>query len=279
MSCKIFLTEIEETGPGQPLSEAASAHVEACANCRAFRDEQAALRQMIGSLEVVSAPADFDFRLRARLAAIKSEGTRPFALNRFAPGAWSMALAASFVLMIAGGVFVRQVWLSPAPIAQPENVVSVDTGNKDVPRVAPSVTPSVIETGTEPVAVKPPTTAVLPSGRVVSRPFSGRRNPAPRMEEAVSSSSSHDEVQTNDSGVRPPPPQITPPGIPDTLSQPNTLAAVPVQTSTKSTTVMLNDKQAKSHNVSLRPVTFGAQNVFEQTDIQKIFSSTTQSVW
>ena len=50
-------------------STAATEHLRECAACREFHEQQTKLRQIVGSLGTVDAPADFDFRLRARLAA------------------------------------------------------------------------------------------------------------------------------------------------------------------------------------------------------------------
>ena len=99
MNCKTCRDEIEELEGAEPLSPSASAHLDSCPNCLAFRKERLALRQMIGSLEVVDAPADFDFRLRARLATLKGREPGPIAWSRFAPGGWALALAASFVIL------------------------------------------------------------------------------------------------------------------------------------------------------------------------------------
>ena len=43
-------------------------HLAVCADCSAFHTKQTRLRQLVASLDVVSAPADFDFKLRARIA-------------------------------------------------------------------------------------------------------------------------------------------------------------------------------------------------------------------
>jgi hypothetical protein len=272
MSCKDCRVEIEETEQGQSLSAASGAHLAACAECRAFRDERLALRQMIASLEVVTAPADFDFRLRARLAAAKSDGDSRFALSRFTPGAWSMALAASFVLLVALGLVVNQAWFSTrtqnTSLAVVGNAAPVNVSaptfapaRNDAPKIE---TPSIVEVNH----------SASPSAS--SRVETARRTVETR--EAATTSRSGSEVVDNDFIVRRPPPIYTPLGIPDPSAQPTTLS-IPVQASMKPTTIMLNDRQAKPHNVSLRSVTFGGQDVFEQDDAQKMFVKTAQSIW
>ena len=270
MNCKACRIEIEESDEARPLSRSAGAHMEDCAACRAFQTEQAALRSMIASLEVVTAPADFDFRLRARLAAAKSEGARQSRLSRFAPGARAMALAASFALLIAVGLVVKQVWLTPASNNRAQGVAQ-----NAVPQAtaAPSATPiqKVEETAINNYA-KPQTLAQTQknANRI------SVRNPSP----ANNNSGSREGISSNDFGVIPPAPSIVPEGITDPVTGPKTtMIAVPLQASKKSATVTLNFGNAKQQNVSLRPVTFGAQDVFEQGDNDKRIIPSVQGIW
>jgi hypothetical protein len=271
MSCKDCRVEIEETEQGQSLSANSDAHLAACAECRAFREERLALRQMIASLEVVTAPADFDFRLRARLAAAKSAGDSRFALSRFTPGAWSMALAASFVLLVALGLVVNQAWFSTRTDNKSLAVVgNASPVNVSAPTFSPALNTPKIET---PSIVEVNHSASASANRRVE---TARRNVGTR--EAVATNGSGSEVVDNDFIVRRPPPIYTPLGIPDPSAQPTNLS-IPVQASMKPTMIMLNDRQAKPHNVSLRSVTFGGQDVFEHDDAQKMFVKTAQSIW
>jgi hypothetical protein len=270
MNCKACRVEIEETEQGTPLSSSADAHVESCSNCRAFRDEQATLRQMIGSLEVVAAPADFDFRLRARLASVKSEGHRGFIWNRFAPGAWSLALAASFVILIAAGLFYR-VWLSPGMKEQSQQFVINAQPHNLVANPALYASSSV---GVVPAKVDP---SVEVSPDMIRRQETSKRDY--REANIVQPPTGDDGIRSRDLTSISTAKSITPPGIYDPVTQPNAAVAVPVQASMKSASMVLEDKQAKPQNVSLRPVTFGGQAMIEQASAQKIFISTAQSIW
>src|SRR3954469_25315396 len=98
MNCQACQIEIEELELGELLSEAARMHIRACSPCRAFHDERQSLRKLVGSLEPVAAPSDFDFRLRARLAAVSNGGSRHFSLRSVLSSAPAVALAASFAL-------------------------------------------------------------------------------------------------------------------------------------------------------------------------------------
>src|SRR4028119_525229 len=74
MNCQKCKNEIEERDlRRESLSDAAEAHLSACADCRVFGAERLALRRLVGGLEKVSAPADFDFRMRARMVAERGD--------------------------------------------------------------------------------------------------------------------------------------------------------------------------------------------------------------
>ncbi|MDX6444945.1 MAG: hypothetical protein QOH71_2019 [Blastocatellia bacterium] len=77
--CRTTRREIDESELNQKLSEQAGSHVASCAACRDFRAERSSLRELVGSLEPVVAPGDFELRLRARLAnENRSHASRPF---------------------------------------------------------------------------------------------------------------------------------------------------------------------------------------------------------
>ena len=67
-NCVASCREIEEANVGQQLTEGATEHVRNCAKCRDFYESRLKLRQMVASLGTVEAPADFGFRVRARIA-------------------------------------------------------------------------------------------------------------------------------------------------------------------------------------------------------------------
>ncbi|HEY0545946.1 MAG TPA: hypothetical protein VGC91_11260 [Pyrinomonadaceae bacterium] len=279
MNCKACRIEIEESDEARPLSRSAGAHLDACAECRVFQEEQTALRRLIGSLEVVAAPADFDFRLRARLAAARSDGARQSAWSRFAPGARAMALAASFVLLIAVGLIVRQVWLSPASNNRTQDLAEKDSVKGTAAPLAstPSTSGSIAETqknASAPVGIYDTPQAMAQSQKNANR--NGNRNAA----STNNASGNREGIRSNDFGFNPPAPSIVPEGITDPVTGPKTtMVAVPVQASRKSATLTLNFGGAKPQNISLRPVTFGAQDVFEQGDAQKSLIPSVQGIW
>ena len=125
MNCQVCRVEIEEGELGQRLSDGAQAHLDACHACRRFRDERFKLREMIGGLESVKTPADFDYRLRARLAAERSLPRRMQWLPTFAPGAQAIALAATFVLLVGATAFLRGIIPGASIALHTENMATL----------------------------------------------------------------------------------------------------------------------------------------------------------
>jgi hypothetical protein len=73
-NCEIIRRELDELMLDESYSTSAITHLKECAACREFHDTQTKLRRMVGSVGTVAAPADFDFRLRARLANDSTNG-------------------------------------------------------------------------------------------------------------------------------------------------------------------------------------------------------------
>jgi len=109
-NCEVVRRELDELMPGEACSATATEHLRECASCREFHGQQTKLRQIVGSLGTVEAPADFDFRLRARLA--QSNGSSvywPFARR-------GLAVAAVVIVFAVGVVVVRNVMDQPAEV-------------------------------------------------------------------------------------------------------------------------------------------------------------------
>ncbi len=116
LECRVTRQQIDELELGERPSERATAHLSQCAGCRDFRAERNELRQLVGSLESVVAPADFEMRLRARIAREQSSSQEPF----FARLIRTPALAAAALFVMVGGtlVWVAQRDIEPStPVA------------------------------------------------------------------------------------------------------------------------------------------------------------------
>lgn len=112
-NCEVIRRELDELTLDEAWSERATRHLETCPSCRQFQEEQIKLRRMVGSLGTVAAPADFDFRLRARLA--NGSGRSVFHLrssdSSFLRGAF--AGVAMLLVFATGIVVVRNMISSP----------------------------------------------------------------------------------------------------------------------------------------------------------------------
>jgi hypothetical protein len=74
-NCSTIRRQLDEMKLDQPHGLEVSRHLNECSECREFDKKQTKLRQIVGSLATVTAPPDFDFRLRSRLARDNSNGS------------------------------------------------------------------------------------------------------------------------------------------------------------------------------------------------------------
>jgi uncharacterized membrane protein YdfJ with MMPL/SSD domain len=125
--CREVRLEIDNSDLAQPLSRSAATHTAVCTECAQFREERTRLRQMVGSLRPVSAPADFDMRLRARIAREKDTQRQPW-IFRFVMSTPAIAFAALAVLMLTGAI----VWINQRPAPPVANTASNGTTVKEV---------------------------------------------------------------------------------------------------------------------------------------------------
>jgi hypothetical protein len=126
-NCKTIRLEIEEAGLEEQLVKPTLSHLRDCEECRSFHDSRLKLRQIVASLETIEAPADFDFRLRARLAREDSRASRRFAMGGFSFGLRSLVLPTLLLLMGAGFV-----WRILRPDANNSALVVVEKPKIDI---------------------------------------------------------------------------------------------------------------------------------------------------
>lgn len=144
-NCEIIRRELDELTLGDSYSTAALEHLRQCSECFEFEEEQTRLRQIVGSLGTVAAPADFDFRLRARLA---SESSR--AAFHLRPASWlfarrGFAVAAALLLFVATGVVVVR------NVIDKEDSSNLASGNVPAATAEPQPTTNVAPTPKEEV--------------------------------------------------------------------------------------------------------------------------------
>ena len=131
--CKVFRREIEGAADGGALSADASAHAAVCRACGDELRVRGSLRALVGGLGKVDAPADFEFRLRARMSAAKIDrGHGRFSGARWLYGFAPVAVAACFVV-VSATLYFRQ---SPRPQTATESAVVSPTRNAESDRAS-----------------------------------------------------------------------------------------------------------------------------------------------
>ena len=248
--CREMRREIDQSELRQNLSAAAEAHLAECAACAAFRDERFRLRELIGALEPVVAPADFDVRLRARIARQRDNHQQPF-IFRLVMSTPAIVVAAVLVVVVGTIVFMNQRDRTQTPA-----VASTDEGKGTVPLTP---LPEVAKTNGEmPVnqeepSVNPPDT---PRHLNISAKNITKSGPA---------TSSISEVYESD--VR---------GAQTVRLSPDRAGEVSLTAPVKPMIVTMYDERGGSRKIQLPPISFGSQRL---TDNRTPVSMTNTRDW
>ncbi|HKS07993.1 MAG TPA: hypothetical protein VJS13_00475 [Pyrinomonadaceae bacterium] len=230
--CEPVRRELEELMLGDDYSVATNGHLQTCPDCRDFQRQQTKLRQIVGSLGTVNAPADFDFRLRARLAA--DSETPSFRFWTFTVK--GLATAAVLVVFGVGAVVVWQRSHGPQPAT-----VAVTTPPVEEPirreEPNPTVHYSIQNHDTIPAVADNQT----PPRRRSDRP---RLASTPkRTVSSIDFSSERANVVSN-----------TRPAI-------NNAPVFPIEASVQSFRISLDDGRGNERTISLPTVSFGSQRM------------------
>lgn len=169
MNCQKCKIEIEERDSRrQFLSGAAEDHLAGCASCRVFGEERLALRRLVGGLERVSAPADFEFRVRARMVAERDAGASRAAWFGFSPAALSWPLAGCLALVISASLYLQQrptTTAPPIPAEQSRAATTATPATQSAVVEAASPDGQATGTGTRPGGVEVVSTKTSPAQR------------------------------------------------------------------------------------------------------------------
>jgi hypothetical protein len=134
--CREIRRELDEGRLGARLSVATMQHLQGCVECEDFHQKQTKLRQLVGRLGMVEAPADFDLRLRRRLANERSSPGYRFPLILWPVGMRAVSLSVAIVLIFVAIFVVQQ--LSRPRITEP----TVAGGTRQKPE-SPAPKPNV----------------------------------------------------------------------------------------------------------------------------------------
>jgi hypothetical protein len=246
--CKAYREEIEELAGVGRLSTEARAHVNACARCRGLEEERGSLRRLVRGLERVEAPADFEFRLRARLASTRGGGRG----NPLRPvyGFASIAVAALF-LFVSASLYFRQVRQTESESARRQAATKAVAAKADVPgQVSGHV--EGVGTGsadTELVSAEGPARSSIPRRKAQASARANypthAREVAQKVRPAVAGAQNSLTAAVKGAGV---------------INRSPTVA-IPVGTSAESLRVVLRDESGASRVVPMRSVSFGSQEL------------------
>jgi hypothetical protein len=233
-NCGVVRQELEELMLDEACSTSAAAHLRDCADCRVFHQQQTRLRQIVGSLGTVSAPADFDFRLRARLASDSSSAAYLPLMRR------GFALATVLLVFAAGAFLVRSVWdrpeagggvvssnNQPSPVPEPPKQVetpkeSQHNSGQQMVASNPEKRPQTIKNE------RPQSTTSRTPRRLVAEDFSSQRAEVISGQEAVSG-----------------------------------FEAIPLDASLQSFKVSLDDGRGNARTISVPTISFGSQRMLQ----------------
>ena len=223
--CELVCCELEERMLDEQFSTAAAEHLESCVECREFQRQQLKLRQIVGSLGTVDAPADFDFRLRARLAGDSRESGFRY---------WSFAVKglATAAILVVFGVGVAVLWQRQGPH---ETVAVVKPAPPPAPVTGTPVQPPSSTTSAPPVMV-----VNNEAKRKVERPLVTKPK---RSLTAVDFSSERANV------------------VNSTLPPLNNEPVFPIEASVQSLKVSLDDGRGNARTISFPTVSFGSQRM------------------
>jgi hypothetical protein len=230
-NCELIRRELDELRLEDGYSSAATDHLQGCAECREFQQKQIKLREMVGSLGTIEAPADFDFRLRARLA---NDSTQlhsvywPFVRR-------GLAVAVLLIVFATAIVLVRNVMnqQKPVPVVAEQN----SPVNQDLPKPAEHSVPKLQELT---AAAPENTPEKIKTGRAAQSGPRGKRQTV-----AVDFSSRRAEVV---SGLEP-------------AGSSSARNIFPLDTSLQSLKVSLDDGRGNARTISVPTIRFGSQRM------------------
>jgi hypothetical protein len=285
MNCEQYRAGVEEAagGAGRLPRRAAASHAEACAACRAFGEETAALRELVAALPRVDAPADFEFRLRARMNAADSARAHSWSLNLL-PRAAGFAAAGALALAAAVALQTRnsqtpgpQQTMIPLaaehPAANPVTTANAET-MQPAARVEKSREALAAETARARIA-SGEDGAAKRKGKAVELAVAARgaqRKPADAgwqsRETVAGVGEAPRPMETRTSGMT---------GSPIIVSMP---VPLPVSADERPLQVLFKDAQGGERVVNVDPITFGSNEpAARPTSVNYTKASKKQGVW
>ena len=251
MDCRSVRNEINASELRQQLSREAGEHLAGCASCRKVSEQGASLRALVGSLSGATAPADFDMRLRARLAREKESTSVWLSVWRQVAGAPAFGLAFSLLVLVGLAIFIL-------PGDNPQLVTQKPgSGNEKTAAATP-----------------PPSTTIArgtaPEGGSEPRPLKSRdgsvgRGGSPVVQRAGLNSREYSSL---------PAVTVKNPGYIPVAESPVVSLSAPMQP----VVVSMRDDHGATRTISVPPVSFGSQKII-QPSYQPVSLASSKGAW
>lgn len=266
--CKAYRHEIVEAFDGGALSRGARAHAESCRACGDELRGRESLSALVRGLARVEAPADFDYRLRARMAADRPGGRRGPLRGLHLVYAFAPVAAAACFLVVSTALYLRQASRtepSSAPVAAASGPARDATVKQDEPSFAGGEVRETKRTGvghTDVASVSTPRT-VRPSvnrARAASKPS---REVSAKLDVRAEPQRNTTIASLTSARV------ITGRGVPFALKTPGE----PVR-------MILRDERGAGRVVPVRAVSFGSQELIARESVSRQASAAeNEGVW
>jgi hypothetical protein len=271
LTCQQCRIEIDAAPRRTSQSAQVEAHIAACEACRRFRTERVRLQSLLGELEPVGAPPDFEFRLRARMAA-QSPAALRFNWLRLTPRALGLAFAACLVCAFALTLHWHAQQPAGRDVASPtQNVAQI---------VQPTINQSGQSNNANVVITDQP--AAVPAIAATIKTSTHKPRRAPFVREQIAHldnrAAAGGASDVNDLSLRAARGlNVTSGGNAISAAQP---IPVPVSASAKPLQVMLKDTQGVARLVNIEPVSFGSRDLLgTRAPVARIVNADSKGVW
>jgi len=278
MNCRHCKNEIEERDRRREiLSGAAAAHLAACAGCRVFDEEQVRLQQLIGGLEKISAPPDFDLRLRARMnAAGRGHAARSDWL-KLSPAALAWSAVAGCVALIVSASFYLQPEQLNSAVSQPEQARVVMPQMQPVGEEINSATTSRAQSATEIDMEPPPVEILRRNAPPAPRRSSRRERTSVRQKRSETARVVNRSEESNVSSVRGAFATFAPI---DVEREASSSIHLQFRVPERPLEIILGDAQGTPRTLSIDSVSFGSRDVIKRpAKFSNASLSSNQGVW
>jgi hypothetical protein len=264
-NCRNIRREIEEAGSADLLSAAAISHLDTCAACEKLSRQQTGLHAILSGLGTVEAPGNFDFRLRARLAAEKHGGAQSLPWANLSFGLRSAAVAALLLIAAAFAFIGLKPDANKSLAGAPQVVPAAGTAGSSAKQ---GDTPANVAAGSNELASGPKrddsslNEATLPAPKHVQKGIDVR-GAVPRSGGVATLEQAQKRA-----------PVLTR----DQLAQSYPSAAFPINASYQSLKVSVDDARGTSRTISLPSVSFGSQRTLSQNG-SPLLASSASGTW